>query len=74
MNNKQPSSAAVGVKIHADLYSTLEGLQEKFSEELGLDLSLSQTIAVVVHEYFHYEAYKAHKASTTLTTEDTNHE
>ena len=50
MNNKQPSSAAVGVKIHADLYSTLEGLQEKFSEELGLDLSLSQTIAAVVHD------------------------
>ncbi len=58
MSNKKPSSAAVSVKIHADLSSTLEGLQKKFSEELGVDLSLPQTIAIVLHEYFHYEAYK----------------
>ena len=54
-NNKEirkPRSAAVSVRIQANTYSNLRKIQDELSQEMGgVNLSLSQVIAIVVIEY-----------------------
>jgi isocitrate/isopropylmalate dehydrogenase len=55
MNNKEPRkprSAAVSVRIQANTYSNLRKIQDELSQEMGgVNLTLSQVIAIVVIEY-----------------------
>jgi hypothetical protein len=51
MNNKEPRkprSAAVSVRIQANTYSNLRKIQDELSQGMGVDLSMSQVIAIVV--------------------------
>ena len=48
-----PKHLPVSVKIQANTYSTLKGLQDELSDKMGINLSLSQTIAIIVHEHYH---------------------
>jgi hypothetical protein len=55
MNNKEPRkprSAAVSVRIQANTYSNLRKIQDELSQEMGgVNLTLSQVIAIVVIEH-----------------------
>lgn len=66
MNNNQeprkPRSAAVSVKIQPNTYSNLRRIQKEMSESMGgINLSLSQTLAIVVIEYGISQAAKQHE-------------
>jgi len=55
MTNKEPRkprSAAVSVRIQANTYSNLRKIQDELSQEMGgVNLTLSQVIAIVVIEH-----------------------
>ena len=57
---RKPRSAAVSVRIQANTYSNLRKIQDELSQEMGgVNLSLSQVVAIVVIEYRGHTAQAA---------------
>lgn len=48
---RKPRSAAMSVKIQPNTYGNLRRIQEELSNAMGVNLSLSQVIAIVVIQY-----------------------